>query len=116
MKREGAEILQLGPSDGYPPLKNALVEMLRAEGLAIKDENLLITGGCQQALDLLCKAFLRPGDSVLLENPTYPGAIAIFAARARALPGCAGAHRRSARLDAGHRSCRARSNAAVESN
>ena len=80
MKREGAEILQLGPSDGYPQLKTALVELLRTEGLAIKDENLLITGGCQQALDLLCKAFLRPGDSVLLENPTYPGAIAIFAA------------------------------------
>ena len=60
--------------------------MLRAEGLAVKDENLLITGGCQQALDLLCKAFLRPGDSVLLENPTYPGAIAIFAsARVRCL-------------------------------
>jgi DNA-binding transcriptional MocR family regulator len=86
MKREGPEILQLGPSDGYPPLKRALVEMLRAEGLAVKDENLLITGGCQQALDLLCKAFLRPGDSVLLENPTYPGAIAIFAsARVRCL-------------------------------
>src|SRR5271168_5099973 len=44
MKREGAEILQLGPSDGYPPLKNALLELLRGEGLVIKDENLLITG------------------------------------------------------------------------
>jgi 2-aminoadipate transaminase len=86
MKREGAQLLQFGPSDGYPPLKKALLEMLRAEGLAVKDENLLITGGCQQALDLLCKAFLRPGDSVLLENPTYPGAIAIFAsARVRCL-------------------------------
>lgn len=78
MKREGHELLQFGPSDGYPPLKLALGEMLRAEGLAVKDENLLITGGCQQALDLLCKAFLRPGDSVVLENPTYPGAIASF--------------------------------------
>jgi DNA-binding transcriptional MocR family regulator len=86
MRREGPELLQFGPSDGYPPLKKAVLEMLRAEGLAVKDENLLITGGCQQALDLLCKAFLRPGDSVLLENPTYPGAIAIFAsARVRCL-------------------------------
>ena len=61
--------------------------MLRAEGYeAVRDENLLITDGCQQALDLVCKAFLRPGDSVLLENPAYPGAIAIFAgARARIL-------------------------------
>lgn len=86
IKRDGSTILQFGPSDGYPPLKAALAEMLRSEGMAVRDENLLITGGCQQALDLICKAFLRPGDSVLLENPTYPGAIAIFAgARVRCL-------------------------------
>jgi DNA-binding transcriptional MocR family regulator len=86
LKREGPAILQFGPSDGYPPLKSALVEMLRAEGLPIKDENLLITGGCQQALDLLAKSFLRPGDAVVMENPTYPGAISIFTnARVRCL-------------------------------
>ncbi|MCI0628119.1 MAG: PLP-dependent aminotransferase family protein, partial [Acidobacteria bacterium] len=86
LRREGASILQLGPSDGYPLLKEVLLELLAAEGLSVKDENLLITDGCQQSLDLICKAFLRPGDSVLLENPTYPGAIAIFAgARARCL-------------------------------
>ena len=85
-RREGTEILQFGPSDGYPPLKQALVAMLRAEGYEAGDENLLITDGCQQALDLVCKAFLRPGDTVLLENPAYPGAIAIFSgARARIL-------------------------------
>ena len=78
LRREGAQILQLGPSDGYPPLKEVLLELLGGEGLAVKDENLLITDGCQQSLDLICKAFLRSGDSVLLENPTYPGAIAIF--------------------------------------
>ncbi|MBI3668808.1 MAG: PLP-dependent aminotransferase family protein [Acidobacteria bacterium] len=86
LRREATQILRLGPSDGYPPLKQQLAEMLRAEGIAVRDENLLITDGCQQALDLLCKAFLRPGDSVLLENPAYPGAIAIFAgARVRCL-------------------------------
>src|SRR5580704_13342644 len=41
-KREGAEILQFGPTDGYPPLKQALVELLRAEGYEVADENLLI--------------------------------------------------------------------------
>jgi 2-aminoadipate transaminase len=86
LRRDGARILQLGPTDGYAPLKEVLLSWLRSEGLAVKDENLLITDGCQQALDLLCKAFLRPGDSVLLENPTYPGSIAIFAgARVRCL-------------------------------
>ncbi len=85
-KREGSEILQFGPSDGYPPLKQALISMLRSEGYEAADENLLITDGCQQALDLVCKAFLRPGDTVLVENPAYPGALAIFTgARARIL-------------------------------
>ena len=85
-RREGTEILQFGSSDGYPPLKQALIALLRSEGYEAGDENLLITDGCQQALDLLCKAFLRPGDTVLLENPAYPGALAIFTgARARIL-------------------------------
>jgi 2-aminoadipate transaminase len=85
-RREGSEILQMGPTDGYQPLKKALVSMLRSEGYEVADENLLITGGGQQALDLVCKAFLRPGDTVMLENPMYPGALAIFtAARARIL-------------------------------
>jgi 2-aminoadipate transaminase len=86
LKREGADVLNLGPSDGYPPLKEALLEFLRREGLTAKDENLLITDGCQQSLDLISKAFVRPGDCVILENPTYPGAVAIFhGARARCL-------------------------------
>ncbi len=86
MRREPKEILRLGPSDGYPPLKEALLEELRRDGITAKDENLLITDGCQQALDLICKAFVRPGDAVILENPAYPGAVAIFSGgRARCL-------------------------------
>jgi 2-aminoadipate transaminase len=83
---DGRKILQLGSSDGYPPLKKILLEMLREEGIAARNEQLLVTDGCQQSLDLLCKAFLRPGDTVLMENPCYPGAIAIFAgARVRCI-------------------------------
>jgi DNA-binding transcriptional MocR family regulator len=86
LRNEATEVLNLGPSDGYGPLKLALLEMLGREGIASKDENLLITDGCQQSLDLISKAFVRPGDSVILENPTYPGAVAIFnGARARCL-------------------------------
>jgi len=86
LRREATEVLNLGPSDGYPPLKEALLELLRAEGIAARDENLLITDGCQQSLDLISKAFVRPGDTVLLENPTYPGSVAVFnSARARSL-------------------------------
>jgi 2-aminoadipate transaminase len=86
LRREATDVLNLGPSDGYPPLKEALIELLRHEGITAKDENLLITDGCQQSLDLISKAFVRQGDSVILENPTYPGAVAIFSgARARCL-------------------------------
>jgi 2-aminoadipate transaminase len=85
-RREGPEILQFGSSDGYSGLKEVLVSMLRGEGYEAADENLLITDGCQQALDLLCKTFLRPGDTVLIENPTYSGTLAILAgARVRVL-------------------------------
>lgn len=86
LRSDGQRILQLGSSDGYGPLRQALLELLRSEGLAVREEQLLITDGGQQSLDLLCKAFLRPGDAVLMENPTYPGAIAIFAsARVRTI-------------------------------
>jgi 2-aminoadipate transaminase len=86
LRNEGRHVLQLGSSDGYEPLKRVLVEFLRADGIHVRGEQLLITDGCQQAIDLVCKAFLRPGDSVALENPAYPGAVAIFAgARVRML-------------------------------
>jgi 2-aminoadipate transaminase len=86
LRREATDVLKLGSSDGYGPFKEALLEMLRREGFTAKDENLLVTDGCQQSLDLISKAFVRPGDSVILENPTYPGAMTIFSqARARCL-------------------------------
>src|SRR6202451_4265587 len=86
LRRDGGRILQLGPTDGYAPLRRELIELFRSEGLVVRGEQLLISDGCQQAIDLVCKAFLRPGDSVALENRGYPGAIAIFAgARVRTL-------------------------------
>ncbi|HKW88460.1 MAG TPA: PLP-dependent aminotransferase family protein [Candidatus Acidoferrales bacterium] len=87
LKREGREILQLGASDGYAPLKGALLERLRGDRIVAKEHQLLVTDGCQQSLDLLAKAFLRPGDSVLVENPAYPGVLSILSAsRVRCLP------------------------------
>src|SRR5260370_40271798 len=89
LRSEAAEVLNLGPSDGYPPLKEALLELLPHDRIADKDENLLITDGCQQSFDLISNAFMRPADSVIMENPTYPGAVAIFhgaRARCRSVP------------------------------
>lgn len=86
LRCEGRRVLRLGSTDGYEPLKRALIDMLGEEGMNIRNEQLLVTDGCQQAIDLLCKAFLRPGDSVAIENPAYPGAISILAsARVRTL-------------------------------
>lgn len=78
LRREGRALLQLGPSDGYPPLKDYLRQELRREGIQAAERELLVTNGCQQALDLVRKVFLRPGDTVALENPVYPGAIQTF--------------------------------------
>ncbi|MGC1105724.1 MAG: PLP-dependent aminotransferase family protein [Candidatus Acidiferrales bacterium] len=87
LRRAGRNILQLGATDGYEPLREVLLPMLAADGIAAKESNLLVTDGCQQSLDLLAKAFLRPGDAVVVENPTYPGALSILSgARVRCLP------------------------------
>lgn len=78
LRREGKLLLQLGPSDGYPRLKEFLRHDLHRQGIHAGDRELLITNGCQQALDLVRKVFVRPGDVVALENPVYPGAIQTF--------------------------------------
>jgi len=86
LKAAGEEILQLGSSDGYEPLKRELLALLAKEGLRLRSDQLLVTAGVQQSLDLLCKAFLRPGDAVVLEDPTYPGSLTVFStARVRCL-------------------------------
>jgi 2-aminoadipate transaminase len=81
LRHRGREILQQGQTDGYPALREALGGWLREEGIGGPQDRILITDGCQQGLDLLARVFLRPGDTVLLENPTYPGAIAAFSSR-----------------------------------
>src|SRR5271168_1870207 len=52
LRSDGRKVLQIGSSDGYEPLKSALIDFFRDEGLSVRGEQLLITGGCQQAIDL----------------------------------------------------------------
>jgi 2-aminoadipate transaminase len=68
-----ADILQLGSPSGYEPLRRYLLEEARRQGAAGAGDDLLITNGCQQALDLLGRVLLRPGDTVAVEEPTYTG-------------------------------------------
>ena len=78
LAEEGTQALQYGPSEGYPPLRQYLVEEMHARGVPCAVENILITNGSQQGLDLLAKVFLDPGDAVLTESPTYLAAIQAF--------------------------------------
>jgi DNA-binding transcriptional MocR family regulator len=71
---EAAAILQLGSPAGYPALREYLLEQARREGLADAGDDLLITSGCQQAIDLIARTFLDPGRTAIIEDPTYHGA------------------------------------------
>lgn len=86
LKRNGGEALQMGPTDGYPPLKEYIAAHMTKMGMPARPEEILITNGCQQALDLVRRVFVGYEDTVVLEEPTYPGAITVFSgARVRRL-------------------------------
>lgn len=71
-------VLQYGPTRGFKPLLEALAGIMRSRGIATALENLLVTTGSQQGLDLVARVLLDPGDVVLVELPTYTGAITAF--------------------------------------
>ncbi|MBI3942237.1 MAG: PLP-dependent aminotransferase family protein [Chloroflexi bacterium] len=72
LSRFGSQALQYGTTEGYTPLRALLAQQA---GAPFATENILITSGSQQALDLLAKIFINPGDRILVESPTYVGAI-----------------------------------------
>ena len=78
LKADGDISLQYGGSDGYYPLKTKLVEVMKLEGLEVVEEDIITTTGGQQALDLLAKAFINPGDTIITESPAYTGALNSF--------------------------------------
>jgi 2-aminoadipate transaminase len=75
--RDGG-VLQYGPTRGYKPLLEAVTGIMRARGIAVAMDQLLITTGSQQGLDLVARVFIDPGDVILVELPTYVGAISAF--------------------------------------
>lgn len=70
--------LQYSPTEGFPPLREAFAAESRERGIECSADNILITTGSQQSLDLAGKIFLNEGDCVLTENPTYLAAIQAF--------------------------------------
>lgn len=75
-----ARALQYGPTEGLAVVKRCIVEVMRSEGMEIDADELLVTTGGQQVIDLVCKTLLDPGDVVVTEAPTYPGAVPTFCA------------------------------------
>jgi 2-aminoadipate transaminase len=75
-----ARALQYAPTEGLALVKRCIVEIMAAEGMEIDADELLVTTGGQQVIDLVCKTLLDPGDVVVTEAPTYPGAIPTFCA------------------------------------
>jgi 2-aminoadipate transaminase len=71
-------VLQYGPTRGYKPLLAVLAEILEQRGILVAPEQLLVTTGSQQGLDLVARVLTDPGDVVLVELPSYTGAISAF--------------------------------------
>lgn len=81
LEEYGTSALQYSPAEGYTPLRRWIASRMNRElGTSVTEENIMITHGSQQALDLTGKVFLDEGDIVLCESPTYLAAITAFSA------------------------------------
>ncbi len=72
------QALQYGMTDGEPLLRQALAEEMRSQGISADVENIVIVSGSQQALDLVPRILIDPGDTILVESPTFLGALQSF--------------------------------------
>src|SRR4029434_7272595 len=76
---EISTILQLGSPGGYGPLRQYLIAEARRQGAMGPGDDLIVTSGCQQALDLLQRVIVNHGDTVAIEDQVYPGVKNLFA-------------------------------------
>jgi len=77
-EKEKQIAMQYGPTSGLPQLLDSLKEFLRKKGLPVDENKLMITTGSLQAINILAKAFIDPGDTIVVENPCFIGAISAF--------------------------------------
>ena len=75
LSEHGVQALQYGPTEGFPPLRQFISDRMNRYGITAKSSNVVITTGSQQALDLIGKLLINPGDQILVEEPTYLGAL-----------------------------------------
>ena len=88
MRRDGIGALEFDDLHGYGPLRTTIAQILTSQGVQAQQEHVLITSGSQQALTLITQTLLKPGDAVLVESPTYDGALDLFRAQNLKLIGC----------------------------
>jgi 2-aminoadipate transaminase len=77
-RESSAEALQYGPTEGLAGAKDCIVEVMAAEGIRADPDDMIITTGGQQVIDLVARALVDPGDVIVAEAPTYPGAVPVF--------------------------------------
>lgn len=82
LTRDGAAAMAYEQPEGYPPLRAAIAAHVASLGIEVAASDVLVTGGCQQALDLAVQSLLYPGDVLLTSDPTYLGMLNIARARA----------------------------------
>lgn len=78
LEQEPGGALQYGATEGYEPLRQELSAFMKAKGVAVEPNGLIVTTGSQQALDLLGKTLVSPGDKVIVEGPTFLATIQCF--------------------------------------
>src|SRR3954470_9746334 len=77
-RESSAEALQYGPTEGLAGAKECIVEVMAAEGIRADPDDMIVTAGGQQVIDLVARALIDPGDVIVAEAPTYPGAVPVF--------------------------------------
>lgn len=80
IRESGRHALQYSPTEGDPFLKEQLIKFTKRQGEDVSAENMLIVASSQQAIDLLSKIFIDPGDPIIVERPTYVGTLQAFKA------------------------------------
>ena len=77
-QESSAQALQYGPTEGFAETRECIRQVMGAEGMDPDPDDIIVTTGGQQAIDLICKTLIDPGDVVIAEAPTYPGAVPVF--------------------------------------
>jgi len=78
IENSGPAALQYGSGQGLPALREHIMTIMALEGVRAGVDDIVVTTGSQQGLDLVTKLFINPGDAVLAESPSYVGAIGVF--------------------------------------